>query len=579
MDSEDPSRHYGHRFGGAIREQLSRILAADAFRNTPQLSAFLRLIVERELEGRGAELKGYTIATEALGRPPEFDPQTDPIVRVEAGRLRRTLAQYYDTAGLSDPIRITIPVGSYVPLIEAAEPGGAATRDEAADAHVPGAPPSLSKRFGSLLTLAFAALAVSLIAGATMFYGLRSTPRASASLALPSWDPALNDPASLEPAQTAKLVVVIGDTPGDPEATERARIFGTLLIDALARFGDLLSVALLPANAVPPPNTSYLLEILSLPLEGKRGGYAQLRAFKDNRVVWATSSEGDELRNASTQTVAAIARRLATRLAEPFGIIHADARRFAPATATKCLYGAIDLRRDMKPDDTGAVRNCLESIVARQPDFHPAWSFLSLLLSGEPGSGPPTGRGSTDRALLAAGMAIRLAPGNARAQQAMMDALALRGDVAEAEAAGREALQANPYDPDIAADLGALLVQNGRAEEGLALLNQAIEQGAGEVSWYQFFAFLARYLLGTEPLAGTDLPFIAMANSFYGQFYRALVAARAGDAAALSQARTGMAKAAPDFVGDPLRFLREHGFSDVVAKRLLADIGAASGAN
>lgn len=578
MDSEDTSRRYGHPFDGAIREQLSRILAADAFRNTPQLSAFLRLIVERELAGRGAELKGYTIATEALGRPPEFDPQSDPIVRVEAGRLRRTLAQYYDTVGLNDPIRITIPVGSYVPLLEAVERGEAATGDDDPGTFGPGAPPRQSRRIKSLPVLAFAAAALLLVVGATAFYRFRSPPQ-PANLVLPNWEPALDDPASLGPAQTAKLVVVIGDTPGDPAATERARIFATLLIDALARFGDLLSVALLPAHAAPPADTSYLLEITSLPLDGKRGGYAQLRAFKDNRVVWATSSEGDELRNATTENVAAIARRMATRLAEPFGIIHADARRFAPATATKCLYGAIDLRRDMKPDDTGAVRNCLETIVARQPDFHPAWSFLSLLLSGEPGSGPPIDRGSMDRALLAAGMAIRLAPGNARAQQAMMDALALRGDVAGAEAAGREALKANPYDPDIAADLGALLVQNGKAEEGLPMLNQAIEQGAGEVSWYQFFAFVARYLLGTEPLAGTDLPFIAIADSFYGQFYRALIAARAADSAALAQARAGMATTAPGFASDPLRYLREHGFSEPVAKRLLADIGAGSGAN
>ena len=156
-----------------------------------------------------------------------------------------------------------------------------------------------------------------------------------------------------------------------------------------------------------------------------------------------------------------------------------------------------------------------------------------------------------------------------------MDALALRGDTKGAESAGREARLANPYDPDIAADFGALLVQFGRPSEGLPLLQQAIEQGAGEVSWYQFFAFLARYMLQAGPVNGTELPFIAIADSFYGEFYRALVAARAADGTALGEAREGMAKAAPDFARDPRAYLRAHGFGDEVAARLLKDIGSA----
>jgi hypothetical protein len=104
-----------------IRAALQRVTLSDAFRNTPQLVSFLTFVVERSLAGEAQEIKGYTIATQALGRPAHFDPQSDPIVRVEAGRLRRALDLYYAGAGQPDPVRIRVPRGSYVPRFERAE--------------------------------------------------------------------------------------------------------------------------------------------------------------------------------------------------------------------------------------------------------------------------------------------------------------------------------------------------------------------------------------------------------------------------------------------------------------------------
>src|SRR4051794_39676156 len=103
-----------------IRASLARVTASEPFRNAPQLVAFLSYVVERTLAGAARDIKGYTIATNALGRPEDFDPQTDPIVRVEAGRLRRALDAYYGGEGHADPLRIVIPRGSYVPQFERA---------------------------------------------------------------------------------------------------------------------------------------------------------------------------------------------------------------------------------------------------------------------------------------------------------------------------------------------------------------------------------------------------------------------------------------------------------------------------
>jgi TolB-like protein len=104
-----------------IREQLSRIQSSDEVSSSGVLQQFLKFVVEETLAGRAREIKEYTIGIHALGRPPDFNPQIDAIVRIHAGRLRRVLYQYYSGAGRHDPIRIEMPKGAYVPVFIANE--------------------------------------------------------------------------------------------------------------------------------------------------------------------------------------------------------------------------------------------------------------------------------------------------------------------------------------------------------------------------------------------------------------------------------------------------------------------------
>ncbi len=102
----------------AIREQLARILKSGPFHQSRRRQRFLEYLVNETLAGRGGRLKGYNVALEVFDRPQTFDPVVDPIVRIEAARLREKLREYYDTDGQSDPVRIELPKGSYTPLIE-----------------------------------------------------------------------------------------------------------------------------------------------------------------------------------------------------------------------------------------------------------------------------------------------------------------------------------------------------------------------------------------------------------------------------------------------------------------------------
>ena len=99
-----------------VQGQLLKILASDNFRHSVTLTRFLQFIIDETLAGRGRELKEYTIALGVLAKRPDFNPQTDPIVRIHAGRLRRSLHEYYILEGKNDGLIITIPKGAYLPV-------------------------------------------------------------------------------------------------------------------------------------------------------------------------------------------------------------------------------------------------------------------------------------------------------------------------------------------------------------------------------------------------------------------------------------------------------------------------------
>jgi TolB-like protein len=111
----------------AVREQLARILNSGSFAHSQRRQRFLEYIVNETLAGRGGRLKGYNVGIEVFDRPESFDPAIDPIVRIEAGRVREKLREYYDTDGLHDPIRIDLPKGAYTPQIEFREEAAART--------------------------------------------------------------------------------------------------------------------------------------------------------------------------------------------------------------------------------------------------------------------------------------------------------------------------------------------------------------------------------------------------------------------------------------------------------------------
>lgn len=107
-----------------ILEELDLILSSDLFSRSAVLSNFLKFIVVETLKGNTDSLKEYTIAVSALGKASDFDTQSNAIVRINAGRLRRLLSEYYKTQGKLNPIKIEVVKGTYVPVFRAHEING-----------------------------------------------------------------------------------------------------------------------------------------------------------------------------------------------------------------------------------------------------------------------------------------------------------------------------------------------------------------------------------------------------------------------------------------------------------------------
>lgn len=100
----------------AVRQQLSRILASKTFSQVERLKRFISFIVGETVGGRGGDLKEYVIGVQVFGKEPSFDPRTDPIVRVQARRLRTRLARFYRDEGNNDELVIDLPKGGYAPV-------------------------------------------------------------------------------------------------------------------------------------------------------------------------------------------------------------------------------------------------------------------------------------------------------------------------------------------------------------------------------------------------------------------------------------------------------------------------------
>jgi len=517
-----------------VRAQIQRMTASDIFTSSPQLASFLVFVVEAVLRGHGERLKGYTIGVEVLRRDVKFDPQIDPIVRVEATRLRRAIGRYYAGPGADDPVQIDLPRGGYAPRIS-----WRAYKERAAA-------PSEAER----VVLA---------------------------------------PGNGLPTLRVAPFVVLGTA--DTRAVA-AETLGGKIAEAFALF-DTINIIM----AAPPSARSGPLAVApSVPttirsdyrLDGAveyRGNETVDLRFKlvdesDQTVIWSRVFE--KLSGDHGEAERRILVELCGAIVQPFGVIPANDRtkRLAAHALDPRYEGLIeagDALRSFDPDAHVRARDRLEQLVELDPNFAQGMTLLAFFYAREywidfgerSDDAPPL-----DRALKAARRSIELRPQASRAYHALFIVLFLRGESEAAIAAAERALALNPYDVLVMAEFGGRLVFCGEIDRGMEILHQSVGLNPFLPSWSHFALFVGFYM--QEDLARARYHASQLTNEtyVYGQLARALMAHREGDEVETQRAVQAILALQPAWGLDPGREIGKLIKAKPIAGRLAGDLEA-----
>ena len=527
----------------AVRATLERIVMSDVFRSSPQLAAFLSFVVEAVLHGKSDRVKGYTIGVEVLRRDIKFDPQLDPIVRVEATRLRRALERYYNGPGLDEPIIIDLPRGTYVPTFRQRTE---IIEDEPEE--------TLGWYFGALrpswrVPALLAVLVVFAVAVALV------VPRYSGERSATTANPPANAPVNSERLGPGNGLPVLFVQPftvtgtARPNSISATSLYGRLT-SAFSQF-DLVNIRWQLTDAAtgslkdgqpakPQPHIDYRL---SGAIEYDDEGAARLRFLlvdtADNSVIWTRVFEhirGDDDRAVAENT---LVRQLAEILVQPFGVVYSNGRENSLKMHRgdpryRCVLETVELFRSFNSAQHAHARTCLERLTSIDPNFAIGFSYLAAMdlreylyrLDVRAGQNPPL-----DRALRAAQRGVELNPESSRAYEMLFVVLFARRDVTAAFAAGDKAIALNKFDMRSVGTYGARLIANGDVDRGLAVLAQAEAGGRIVPAFEQFFLFLGNYLRGDTARAAFHADQLTGDTFQLGLIARALAASAKGDRA------------------------------------------------
>jgi adenylate cyclase len=450
-----------------VRDALGRILASRCFQQAGRASDFLRFVVEQTLAGSGQRLKGYTIGVEVFGRPTDFDAQSDALVLVEAGRLRRRLVEYYASEGIADPVKITLPRGTYATEYEyasAAEPA----------ASVPTPPPASAQRPQLWRYAAFSLCALLVGAVGVIAWQQSSLREAEHALA------AVEQPQRMEWPRI--LVVPFENLSADTALDGFADSMTEEIMLRLHRL-DLFVVAS-QASWYRPSET------VNLDADAA-GGYVltgSVRGAGTNARIAARLIEAETGAQLWTYDAPITLDRLpelqeriahdVVAVAAPYGPIFeaelARARRSEhPPKLSDCNAAYHEYRRRVTPAGYSQTLACLRAVSARQPDYAPVWSSLAMLYVDEYSSSfGRTGDEALDSARTATEKALALDGEDFLANLALTRVQFFDDDPAFRASIDRT-IAMRPNSAQALAQGGFLLVITGDSARGLALTDES----------------------------------------------------------------------------------------------------------
>lgn len=459
----------------ASAAELDKLLDDPAFECTERNKRFLRYVVEETLAGRADRLKGYTIAIAVFDRNETFDAQADPLVRIEAARLRRDLEHYYLTAGIDDPVKITIPKGGYVPVFRTAAP---ALRDLPPQAM----PPRESGRRPLWQQTYLLLAAIFMISAAVLFAPwLHSNGHIESA--------PLEDDVTLGPTLLIKSFANIS---GDPVEDDFAAGLTEEVKTALLRFK---AMRIYGASVQPNPEINYVLSG-TIRREGQHYRVAvHIGDVKSGKQLWSELYERELTARNLFIAQGDIALRVAEAVGFPYNALFIEEARRVGSLKSKS-YEAYDCLLRMNaywvkptPQLHSQIRACHEQIIAANPNHvgalvNLAWIYLNSYRFGFDGDSSMVD--SIDPSFEFARRAISLDPAHARARYALAALHWFKHDLPSFHHEAAHARRLNPADTFIAGEYGLRLGMLRQWDRALPLLEQASRQNPSRPSFYRF---------------------------------------------------------------------------------------------
>jgi hypothetical protein len=268
-------------------QQIDRLVSSHVLHGSESLCKLLRYLAMHALTHPGVPLKEYEIATEVFHRPADFDPQLDSTIRVQAGRLRLKLAEYYGSEGAEDPILVDLPKGGYVLGFHHRAAGaqkGLSVAQLGSTRHETTAAPQSTRNWAIavivlvLLLVAAVAVIVTMIASRTNGQGIASTHDELAPAAFRTfWGSFISGP------EEPWVIFSNGAFVGRPETGMRyfdaARDSRDLILDHYTGVGEVLAVHEL----------DHVFALLGRPILVKRGSLFSLDDAKNNNLIFLGS--------------------------------------------------------------------------------------------------------------------------------------------------------------------------------------------------------------------------------------------------------------------------------------------------
>ena len=511
----------------AIRAQLNRILQSAQFRGSEKQRKFLSFVVDETLADRTSQLKGYTIAVDVYGRKEGFDPQVDPIVRVEAGRLRRALEHYYLTAGKNDPVRIEIPKGGYVPTFQT----GMIRSSEVQRL--------TSGREGRAL-----------------------------------------------PTEPSLAVMPLLNLSNDEEQEYFVDGLTEELTTELARYQDFRIIASQSIMRFKGENVDLRevgrdLDVQFILTGSIRKGSKKVKVTtrlldtSTAEQIWGESYKRDLTAADLITLQEEIAHRVAGAIADQYGSISRrlarDSRKKAPADmkAYDAILRFYYYETILTPEVFKNALAALERAVEIDPEYGLAWAMLGHLHADNYALGFCEIEATLEKALRFAQKGVALAPENQFARDALTLVHFHRGDKDLFLKHAEETISLNPNSPYIVGVAGWHMALYGEWDRGLTLLKKGTKLNPYHPSWFHLAPFMDYYRSGAYENALAEALKFNYPEMFWDPLMRAASLGQMGREDEARNAVGELLKLEPDFRGQGRRLISRYVKVDALIDRII----------